>query len=236
MRGRVAAFIVAATMVALLGGCGGDDAPIETISTEAETTAESGTSQEDFIVSADARCAEANAALANLSTDISSTFVSERLGIVEEVLGGVQGLGATDDPDGHLADYVKALESQVSLLEEQQTAAASGDTATYGTLATELDTAEAEAQAAGAAYGFEECGQPPSASTGGSTTPGGVAPAGTTATTPTATTPVPVEPVVPAPEVPPPAGGTAGGGEVPAPTPEPEPEPSGGSSSGGFSP
>ena len=229
MRGRVAAFIATGAIVALLGGCGGDDSPIETVSTGTETTEAAATSQDDFITSADARCAEANAALANLSADVSSTVAGQRLGIVREVLDGVRGLGSTDDPEGHLADYVKALKSQVSLLEEQQTAAAAGDTATFGALATDLDAAEAEAQAAGKAYGFEECGQPPSAATGVTTTPGGVAP---NAAAPATTTPVPVEPVVPEPDPVPPAGGTdTGGGEVPAPEPS-----GGGSSSGGFSP
>ena len=233
MRGKVAAFIATGALVALLGGCGGDDAPIETISTEAETTDGTGTSQDDFIVSADARCAEANAALAGLSDDVSSTVAGQRLGIVEEVLAGVKGLGATDDPEGHLADYVKALKRQVSLLEEQQSAAASGDTSAYDALAAELDAAEAEAQAAGAAYGFEDCGKPPSASTGATTSPGG-ATSDPSAAAPATTTPVPVVPVTPEPEPAQPAGGTdTGGGEVPAPEPSPS---DGGSSSGGFSP
>jgi len=232
MRGRVAATVAFASLVVLLGGCGDDDAPITTISTEAETTEATGASVEEFIVSADARCAEANAALAAVGTDSSSIGIGQRLEITQEVLSGLQGLGAPEDPDGDLAAYLQALKAQISLLEEQESAAATNDTATVESLQVELDAAEADALAAGEAFGFEDCGQPPSAVEGGTTTtsPGGTAPADPTATTPVTPAPeTPVEPI-PAEPVTPPAGGTdTGGEEVPA----PEPEPSG---SGGFSP
>ncbi len=237
MRGKLTAVIVSGAIAALLGGCGDDDAPIETISTEAEPAESvSGVSQEDFVASADAACAEANAALGALGTESDSLAVDQRLGITEEVLSAMQSLGDPEDPNGDLKDYLAALEEQVSILEDQQTAATSGDTATVDSLETELDAAEAEAQSAAEAYGFEECGQPPSASSAtpsGGTTPGTTDPATpTTATTPTTPAPVPVEPV-PVPEPVAPTGG-AGAGEVPA--PEPAPEDGGGGSSGGFSP
>jgi hypothetical protein len=236
MRGRLTAVIVSGAIAALLGGCGDDDAPIETISTEAETTeTTSGVSQEDFVASADAACAEANAALGNLGTDSDSLAIDQRLGITEEVLSAIEGLGAPDDPNGDLEDFSAALRDQISILEEQQDAASSGDTATADSLGTELDEAEAEAQSAGEAYGFEECGQPPSASAtpSGGTTPGTTDPAVTEpgAVTPTTTTPAPVAPA-PEPEPTAPTGG-AGVGEAPAPEP---PADDGGGSSGGFSP
>jgi hypothetical protein len=236
MRGRIAAIIVSGAMAALIGGCGDDDSPIETISTEPEVTeSTSGVSQEDFIASADAACAEANAALANVPDDSSSVAVGQRLGITQEVLSAVEDLGDPEDPDGDLKDFLAALDDQVSILEDQQTAATSGDTATVDSLSTELDAAEVKAEAAGSAYGFEECGQPPSASSGATTT-GGTTPGGTTTaapTTPATTTPAPV---TPAPE-PEPVAPTGGAGAGPAPAPEPAPPTDdGGDSSGGFSP
>ena len=240
MRGRLTAVIVSGAIVALLGGCGDDDAPIETISTEAETTeTTSGVSQEEFISSADAACAEANVALGNLGTDSDSLAIDQRLGITQEVLSAIESLGAPEDPNGDLQDFTGALRDQISILEEQQDAASGGDTVTADSLSTELDAAEAEAQSAAEAYGFEECGQPPSASTtttpSGGTTPGTTDPAVTDpgAVTPTTTAPAPVAPE-PVPEPTAPTGG-AGVGESPAPEPEP-PADHGGGSSGGFSP
>ena len=51
-----------------IAGCGGDDSTIQSVSTTS-TTSTAAVSTEEFITAADARCAEANSAIANLSTD-----------------------------------------------------------------------------------------------------------------------------------------------------------------------
>ena len=231
MRGRVAIILAAGMAIAALGGCGGSDAPIKSISTTAtDSTAASAPSQEEFISGADTRCAEANSAIGNLSSADASTAVSQQLAITQEVLTGIEALGTpADDSSGDLAAFLKGLKSQISVLKQQQTALSSGDTAASAALAAQLDQAETETQTAAAGYGFDACAQPPSAPTtsgGTTTTPG-------TATTPTAaTTPTPVTPAEPAPEpAPAPSGGTGAG--TPAPTPAPTPDDGGG---GGLSP
>jgi hypothetical protein len=172
-------------------------------------------STEEFTTAADARCAEANAAIANLTSEGSgsSTVLQQQLDITKQTLTGLKSLGSPDDPDGSLSDYYDAVKEQISLLGQQQSALASGDSASADALSTQLDQAESDAQTAAESFGFEECGQSGTAlSTGGSTTaattPGvttTTTPVAPSATTPTTTTPVPVTPA-------PPTGGTSGGG------------------------
>ena len=222
-------------------GCGGDDAPITSISTT-ETSSESDAPSEDFISAADSRCAEANAAIANLSTGTEVTAVSagQQLEITSDLLEGLQSLDPPSDPA--LDDYFAAVDEQISILEEQESAATSGDTATADALATELDAAQSDALSAATDYGFEECGQEgttlPESSDPAEPVPGTepapvtpVEPAPVTPVEPVPAEPVPVEPVEPVPVEPaPPTGGTGssggtGGGTAPS-----------GGSSGGIGP
>lgn len=123
--------IGAATLASLLAlpfaGCGGSDSTTQSVTTDA-TSSTTPLSAEEFITAADARCAEANAAIANLSTDASpsSTVVQQRLGITQETLGGLKGLGSPEDPDGSLNDFYTAVKEQISVLKQQQTALAGG--------------------------------------------------------------------------------------------------------------
>jgi hypothetical protein len=237
MRGKLRYLTIAVSAAALLAGCGDDDAPIEPISTSSTTTTSGGTlSQDEFITSADARCGEANAALANLSTDTgAATTTGQERSITQGLLTGLQGIGDAEDPDGSLEEYYSALKEQVKILKQQESAIATGDTATADSLDTDLDAARSAATTAAESYGFEECGQEGTElSDTPTTTPGGVAPSTTpttatpapvTPTTATPTTPAPGEPVTP-----PATGGTGGtGGGTPS-------APSGGGSSGGISP
>ncbi len=233
MRGKAATFLATGAAIAALGGCGGSDAPIQSISTTTDSTGAAGVSKEAFISSADSRCAEANSAIGNLSaTADASTAVSQRLAITQEVLTGIKSLGTpADDSSGDLAAFLKGLKSQIVVLQQQQTALAGGDTSASDALAAQLDQAEGETRDAASSYGFDACGRPPSATTapsGGATTTG--ADPVPTATTSTA----PVAPVDPAAEpAPAPSGGTGAG----APAPTPAPDDSGdGEGSGGLSP
>lgn len=212
-----------AAAAVLFAGCGGDDdAPIEPIGTTT-TSSDSDTadvSKGDYLAEADPSCAEANAAVANLATttgdnlELASTQEQQ---ITEGLLQSLQALEQPSDPGGSLERYLDALDEQVSILEQRQTAAADGDTATYETLGGELAQAQADARLAAEEFGFEDCGQEGTATAPATTTE---TPAGTE-TPATGGTPVPVEPApttpapAPAPEpvAPPPAsGGTGTGG------------------------
>lgn len=233
MRRRVATILAAGVALAALGGCGDNNAPIQTISTDSETAA-SALSQDDFISGADSRCAEANSAIANLgSSDVaSSVAIGQQLQITEEVLTGIQALGPPADSTGDLATFLKGLKSQVRILKQQQTAATSGDTATVDSLSAQLAQAESETEAAATSYGFDECGQPPSASVSA----GGTAASPSATPVPATTTPVtPTTPVEPVPTEP--AGQTGGIGGATTPTPTPTtPDDGSTTGSGGYGP
>ena len=211
MRGKAVTLAALAAGTIWAAGCGGDDATTSSV-TSSTTTSTTAVSTEEFITAADARCAEANAAIANLTSDGSgsSTSLQQQADITKQTLTGLKSLGSPDDPDGSLADYYDAVKEQVSLLGQQEAALASGDSAGAEALTTQLDQAETDAQAAAESFGFEECGQTgttistdTSTTVAPSDTPATTAPAPAT-TTPTATTPAPVTPA-------PSTGGTSGG-------------------------
>ena len=124
MRGKVAiATSAAAILVLPIAGCGGDDSTIQSVSGATSTSsAPAAVATDEFITAADARCAEANAAIANLSTDAaaSSTTVQQQLSITKQTLIGLKALGEPEDPDGSLADFYSAMEDQISTLKQQQ--------------------------------------------------------------------------------------------------------------------
>lgn len=241
-RARVVGVLGATMAVLALAGCGDDEAPIEPVTPDAETSGSSPVATSEFVQSADARCAEANAAIANLTSgsEDSSLAATQQVEITQELLGGLQSLGSPEDPSGALERYYAALEDVISVLEQQGQAAVSGDSSAQGALSAELETAQEEAATAAEDFGFDECGQTesPLSPDVASTT---VAPAPTpTVPAPTTTAPVaPVEPApepVPVPEPPPapPSGGTGagdpGGGGAPG------GDPGDGGGSGGISP
>ena len=218
---RRAPFALALAAAVVIAGCGGDDDPIEPVTTEATTEESGSVSQEDFIAEADPRCAEANAAIANLSTgtETSSLASDQQLEITESLLGGLQAIGEPEDPDGSLTDYYNALEDEIAALEQQADAAASGDTATADSFESTISAVQTEAQSAAESYGFEECGQQ-----GTALEPGDTSTTAVPTTPEVPATPVPVEPAAPVTPVEPVA---------PAPEPVPEAPPSGGTDTGG---
>lgn len=225
-RGVAAAAATVACAVAL-GACGDDDAPIEPIESTTTTSSVDTSSQSGFISSADPICEEANTAIANLGDD--STAISQERSITEGLKSDLEALGDPEDPDGSLADYYSALDDQIRILKQQETASSEGDTTTITSLGTELEAARTDASTAAGLYGFSECG-----GTGEELPDDG----DTTSSEPgvTTTTPVPVTPTptttTPAPVTPTPTPPDTGGGTPVTPTPTPTPPDTGGGGTG----
>lgn len=245
MRKRLAIAICAGLLAVGAIGCGDDDAPIEDVAAETEETTSGSTGTEDFIVSADARCAEANAAIAGISggtaSDGTALATGEEREITEGVLDSLQSFGDPEDPEGSLQSYYDALENQISALRRQEQTVASGDTGAFSALSDELAQAKADARLAAEEFGFEDCGQKGTAlstpdSGAATTVPEATSPTVVPETTaPVPTTPAPAPAPPPVPEPAPPSGGTGtdGGGGIDTGEPPPDDGSSGGISPGG---
>lgn len=211
--------VATGAVAALVAGCGGDEESIEPIgeSAPAETESADGkVSQREFIAAADARCSEANAAIANLGTGAAAEnlmlVTSQERQITSGVRDALADLGDPPDPDGALEDYLDALDEQVAVLRRMEQAADNGDTA-YEQLSGELAEAKSAARAAAEEYGFRSCGQ--DGRTRDGEDPGAAPPDASGGDGPSSSDPAPAPAPPPAPgeSAPPPSsGGTGGGG------------------------
>src|SRR5436190_4518174 len=181
----------AAVGTIFLAGCGGSSsAPVTGASGASGASGISGSSQlskGEFIKQADAVCAEANTAIADLSggttTGDEATQVSQELSIVRSELQSIQALQAPSEDQSTLKDFIAGLKNEVDALNKKNAAvAASQDTTTADS---ELESARTNAQQAASDYGMQDCG------TGKArhTQPGASTAAPTTATTTAAPTP-----------------------------------------------
>jgi hypothetical protein len=237
MSSQLIARLAAGACIAVLAGCGGDDAPIEPIGQTTAATTTSTTSQalsqDEFIKQADSLCAEANIALASAAENADtseSLAASQQAEITQDTLDGINALNPPPDPTGQLDAYLAALKQQAKTLNEQETAAGSGDTTQVTELGSELSTARSDGAAAASEYGFSDCG---GEGTGIAPTPT-IDSNGNSNGTATTATPATTTPVTPAPA--PTPTPTPAPTPAPAPTPVPAPAPDDGGSSGGVSP
>ena len=202
-----------------LAGCGGSSsAPVTGASGASGASGISGSSQlskGEFIKQADAVCAEANTAIADLSggttTGDEATQVSQELSIVRSELQSIQALQAPSEDQSTLKDFIAGLKNEVDALNKKNAAvAASQDTTTADS---ELESARTNAQQAASDYGMQDCGTgkarhtQPGASTAVPTT--ATTTAAPTTTVPTTTVPTTTVPTTTTPA--PPSGGTGGG-------------------------
>jgi uncharacterized membrane protein YgcG len=207
---------VGLSAVLLLAGCGGDDDSLpETPVLTPTEGASADLSEAEFIEQADEVCAEVNAAVGTVdasATDVASA-VAQKADLYEGMIEQIRDLGQpADDPD--LDEFFAAGDDLVQAEQDAQLAATRGDDAGLASAEAEASAALENFQAAAESYGFQECGQGPSAP---STTPAAPAtPAPVTPVTPPAT----VTPVTPAPAPAPaapaaptvPSGGAGTGG------------------------
>ena len=207
---RARNFLIALPLAALaVAGCGGGDGGDESSSAPvvAPTAAAPSLSKEELISQGDAICAEVNAALAAVSSNVSSSEsqVSQVAGLYIGMTDSLQGLGTPDDDAGYdevmsAADDLAQAESDAKLADER------GDSASLSTAQTEATSSLIAFQGAAQSYGFDACGQGPGVSaTATTTTPS----ATSTTPTPTAPTTTPTTPA-PAPDTGGAGGGTAG--------------------------
>jgi hypothetical protein len=232
---------LAALLVAGCGGGGGDE------STETAATVEEPQklSKAELIEQGDDICAETNAAVGALSSEVETSSIPETtektsnlyIGMVE----GLQELGAPEGAESSYSSFMEAGEELAKVEGEVKLATEREDTAALGEAASEATPALEEFETQAETYGFKECSEGPHATLGGTSgaegseageeaesfeEEGGVEPESEFEE-------APEEEIVPEEEVAPETGGAGGGAEV---APEGGGETGGGSSSGGVGP
>jgi hypothetical protein len=213
-------------IIVAIASAGGDDDEGEI--TPVEDTSGPGDgppSKAEYIREADATCAEANAALANLSVgptaDDPELLADQQYEYTRSQLEQLQTLTRPQEDRAGLNAFFSAFRDQLEALQKQQLATERADDAALAEVSTELPAAQAEVRAAAADYGFKECGREGSPTTtadgtdAGTDTGTAVPPA---APAPTETPAAPIEPaevpVAPAEPAAPPAD-TGGATEAP---------------------
>jgi hypothetical protein len=236
--------LLAVLTVLLVAGCGGGGGEE---STEATATAEEPQklSKAELIEQGDDICAEVNAAVGALSSEVEPSSIPETsektsnlyIGMVERL----QELGTPEEAESSFTSFMEAAEELAKVEGEVKLATEREDTEALGEASTEAGPALEEFQTQAETYGFKQCGEGPHATLGGpgSSTgagageeaegleeEGGVEPEVEEA-------PPELEEAPPEEEVAPETGGAGGGAEV---APEGGGETGGGSESGGVGP
>ncbi len=158
--------IAAALLVAGCGGGGGEE------TTEATTTEEpQKLSKAELIEQGDDICAETNAAVGALSSEVETSSIPETtektsnlyIGMVE----GLQELGAPEGAESVYSEFMEAGEELAKVEGEVKLAAEREDTAALGEASSEATPALEEFETQAETYGFKQCSEGPHAILGG---------------------------------------------------------------------
>jgi hypothetical protein len=157
--------LIAVPLAALaISGCGGGDDD----STESTATAETppALSKADLISQGDAICGEVNAAIGSIGS--SEVETSEQTTQVADLYVGmvesIKRLGVPAEEAGY-SEFIAAAEELSSVEGEAKLASEREDSAALAEAATRAAPALEEFQSVADEYGFEECGQEPTAPT-----------------------------------------------------------------------
>jgi hypothetical protein len=202
--------LLALAPVLATAGCGGGDDSTPTTLPAATTETPKQLSKDQFIAQGDGFCGEVNAALGALSGDAGSD-AAQAASLYKGLLEHLRGLGTPDD-DAGLDEFLSAGDDLITAEEAADRAAQDNNDAALASAESDAASAQSALSSAASSFGFQECGQGPSAP---STSASGTTVAPTTATpaVPAPTTTVPVTPApAPTPGTTGPGGGTTGAG------------------------
>jgi hypothetical protein len=157
--------IVASAAGALaIAGCGGGGGEDTTAAAPVTTEALPSLSKEELIAQGDAICAEVNAAVGTVSS--SETEATDQVSQVAELYTGMverlKGLGTPDEAQGY-EEFTAAADELAQAESDAQLASERGEEEALVTAQADADSALASFQEAAIAYGFQECGEAPSA-------------------------------------------------------------------------
>jgi hypothetical protein len=158
--------IVAALPLAVLGvsGCGGGNDSGETTPVVTTTPTTPALTQEELIAQGDAVCAEVNAAIGSISSSSASEAggQAQAAGLYVGMVESLKRLGTPSEADGY-AEFSAAADELSQAEGEVKLAAERADSGALATAESNATSALASFQSAAQSYGFEDCGQGPSA-------------------------------------------------------------------------
>jgi hypothetical protein len=162
--------LFALLIAALIAGCGGggDETTESTVATSEEPQK---LTKAELIEQGDAICAEVNAAVGALSSEIEPSTIPETtektsnlyIGMVERL----QDLGAPEGAESTYTSFMEAAEEFAKVESEVKLATEREDTEALSAAANEATPALEEFEAQAEAYGFEQCSEGPRASLSG---------------------------------------------------------------------
>jgi hypothetical protein len=197
--------------VVLLAGCGGDDSAPETPIVTPTVEEPTELSKEQLITAGDGVCAEVNAALGSLSSEATdaASAAGQRADLYEGMMDRLRDLGVPEDRAG-LDEVLSAGDDLIEAEQDAEEAAVDGDDTALASAESEAATAGATFSDAATSFGFEDCGQGPTAPVTAAPDPSATAPV-------VPAEPVPTTPAAPVTPAPPSGGagtdtGTDGGG------------------------
>ncbi|HEX2359068.1 MAG TPA: hypothetical protein VHH72_04560 [Solirubrobacterales bacterium] len=160
-RERTIPALLCASLIAVLGGCGGGDGETEKLSAE------------DIVAEGDEICREGQQQFAEALAD-SPSNASEARDEAEELLdvenGTLDRLRALSPPDELRASYERYLAARaaaIDKLEQGRDAAADHDAGAYTAALEELNGAAAKRRKLAETVGFEACSAPPAEAASG---------------------------------------------------------------------
>jgi len=150
-----------------IAGCGGDDGDTTTpVASPAETT--SALSKEELVAQGDAICAEVNAAVGTVASTDATGSASQAADLYSGMVERLKDLGAPSDDTSGYPEFIAAAEGLAQAESDVQLAAERGEAEGLATAESEASSALSSFQSAATSYGFEQCGEGPSAPVPGS--------------------------------------------------------------------
>jgi hypothetical protein len=157
-----------ALLALVAAGCGGGGGSDTETAPAATTEAAPTLSKAELISQGDGICGEVNAAVGSIGSSAADPLSqgTQVANLYINMVESLKNLGAPDEKSPEYDEFIAAAEELSKVESEIQLAAEREDTAALGEAATEATPILESFQSSASAYGFEQCGEGPSAPTG----------------------------------------------------------------------